>query len=120
MLLLPNISWPRAIAWTRTALAALALVTSYLFSSPGESQLIYAVLGVYLIDTRATLLDATSLIEQAALDRYQFTRDAYFQLRTNLQYEGNPPAPQLEDESGESGPGGTKTKPAQPPPQDQR
>ena len=75
-----------------------------------------AVLGVYLIDTRATLLDATSLIEQAALDRYQFTRDAYFQLRTNLQYEGNPPSPQLEDESGESGPGGAKTKPAQPPP----
>ena len=48
MLLLPKISWPRAIAWTRSALAALALVTSFLFTSPGESQLIYAVLGVYL------------------------------------------------------------------------
>jgi phospholipid-binding lipoprotein MlaA len=79
-----------------------------------------AVLGVYLIDTRAALLDATMLIEQAALDPYQFTRDAYFQHRTSLQYEGNPPAPRLEDDSGESGPGATKTKPAQPPPPDQR
>jgi len=73
--------------------------------------------GTGLVDTRAELLDATKLIEQVALDPYQFTRDAYLQRRLSLQYEGNPPLPKLEDDdSGESGPGpdATKAKPAQP------
>jgi signal transduction histidine kinase len=48
VLLLPNISWPRAIAWSRSVLAAMALATSYLFPPPGGTQLMYAVLGVYL------------------------------------------------------------------------
>jgi len=33
----------------------------------------YILYGAYLIDRRASLLDATDLIDQAALDRYQFT-----------------------------------------------
>jgi len=70
------------------------------------------VYGVNVIDTRATLLDATKVIDEAALDRYQFTRDAFFQRRTSLEYEGNPPAPKEEDDSGESGPGSTGTTPA--------
>ena len=94
----------------------------------------YILLGAQLIDARARLLDASDLLDQAALDRYQFTRDAYFQLRRNLQYEGNPPAPVEEDESGESGPApggagtppptpapaGTKAIPGQPVPQERR
>lgn len=40
---------------------------------------------------RTKLLDATSLIEQAALDKYAFTRDAWLQRRRNLVYDGNPP-----------------------------
>ncbi|HUL92069.1 MAG TPA: VacJ family lipoprotein [Burkholderiales bacterium] len=43
------------------------------------------------ISNRAKLLDATSLIEQAALDKYAFTRDAWLQRRRNLVYDGNPP-----------------------------
>jgi phospholipid-binding lipoprotein MlaA len=70
-----------------------------------------------LIDTRAVLLDATNLIDQAALDRYQFTRDAWFQHRTSLQYEGNPPPPKLdEDDSGDAPAAPAGPKPAQPPP----
>jgi len=82
----------------------------------------YIVYGVYLIDFRAELLDATRLIDQAALDRYQFTRDAYFQRRTSLQYEGNPPPLPEDDDSGDAGPRptGTKTPPAQPSPEDRR
>jgi phospholipid-binding lipoprotein MlaA len=82
----------------------------------------YILYGVNLIDTRALLLDATNLIDQAALDRYQFTRDAWFQRRTSLQYEGNPPLAPEDDESGESGPGadGTKTRPPEPAPADRR
>ncbi|HEX4585200.1 MAG TPA: VacJ family lipoprotein [Burkholderiaceae bacterium] len=82
----------------------------------------WTVLGVYLIDTRADLLEATDLIDRTALDRYQFTRDSYLQRRMNLQYEGNPPPLPEEDDSGESGPGatGTKDKPAETAPGNQR
>lgn len=34
-----------------------------------------------IVNTRANLLNATSLIESAALDKYSFTRDAYLQVR---------------------------------------
>lgn len=37
-----------------------------------------------LVDTRASLLSAGSLLEQAALDKYAFTRDAYLQRRKSL------------------------------------
>jgi len=82
----------------------------------------YILIGANLIDTRAELLDATRLIEQAALDRYQFTRDAYFQRRRSRQYEGNPPPPSEEDDSGETGPApsGTREKADQPPPENPR
>lgn len=44
-----------------------------------------------LVDTRARLLGATKLIDQAALDPYSFVRDGYFQRRLNQIYDGNPP-----------------------------
>jgi len=37
--------------------------------------------GLRLIDRRAQLLDATTLLEDAALDKYDFVRDAYLQRR---------------------------------------
>lgn len=47
---------------------------------------------VRLIDQRAALLDASTLIEEAALDRYEFVRDAYLQRRENHVYDGDVPA----------------------------
>jgi phospholipid-binding lipoprotein MlaA len=47
--------------------------------------------GTRLIDTRASLLPAERVIDGAALDRYQFIRDAYLQRRRNNVYDGNPP-----------------------------
>ncbi len=46
---------------------------------------------VRVVDKRATLLDATSLLEDAALDRYDFIRDGYMQRRQSQVYDGNPP-----------------------------
>lgn len=43
------------------------------------------------VNIRANLLDTTDILEQAALDRYAFIRDAFFQRRRNLVYDGNPP-----------------------------
>lgn len=44
-----------------------------------------------LLDTRASLLRAGEVVEEAALDKYSFMRDAYLQRRRNQVYDGNPP-----------------------------
>lgn len=49
------------------------------------------IYGLRAIDARANLLRTTNVIDQAALDKYSFTRDAYLQLRRNDVYDGNPP-----------------------------
>lgn len=51
----------------------------------------YAAIYIDVIDRRAQLLSATRILDEAALDRYAFVRDAYFQQRRNLIYDGNPP-----------------------------
>ena len=43
------------------------------------------------VNTRADLLDASRLLEEAALDKYVFLRDAYLQRRRSLIYDGRPP-----------------------------
>ena len=40
-----------------------------------------SILGLYIVDTRANLLEADRLVDQIALDRYSFIRDAYLQRR---------------------------------------
>ncbi len=42
---------------------------------------------VRLVDQRAAVLDASNLIEGAALDRYEFVRDAYLQRRESKIYD---------------------------------
>lgn len=44
-----------------------------------------------VISRRADLLDASRILEEAALDKYVFERDAYLQRRRSLVYDGNPP-----------------------------
>ncbi|WP_273670662.1 VacJ family lipoprotein [Janthinobacterium fluminis] len=45
-----------------------------------------------VVDKRAYLLDASNLMEEAALDRYEFVRDSFLQLRESKVFdgEGNP------------------------------
>lgn len=43
------------------------------------------------IDVRANLLPADKVVEEAALDKYSYIRDAYLQRRRNLIYDGNAP-----------------------------
>lgn len=47
--------------------------------------------GVRVVNYRAELLGASRILEAAALDPYEFVRDAYLQRRRNLVYDGNPP-----------------------------
>ena len=44
-----------------------------------------------MVNDRANLLAADKVIEEAALDKYSYMRDAYLQRRRNLIYDGNPP-----------------------------
>ncbi|MFZ2628868.1 MAG: VacJ family lipoprotein [Rugosibacter sp.] len=43
------------------------------------------------INDRADLLPAEKVVEEAALDKYSYIRDAYLQRRRSLVYDGNPP-----------------------------
>lgn len=54
-----------------------------------------ALVGTRVVDTRAKLLKAEKVLDEAALDEYSYVRDAYMQRRQNLVYDGNPP---LEDD----------------------
>src|SRR5438552_6729805 len=47
--------------------------------------------GLDKVRTRANLMKAESVLEQAAIDRYTFVRDAWLQRRRNQVYDGNPP-----------------------------
>jgi len=47
--------------------------------------------GLRAIGKRADLLDASRILEEAALDKYVFQRDAYLQRRRSQVYDGNPP-----------------------------
>ena len=51
----------------------------------------YAMVVLRATSKRADLLDASRILEEAALDKYVFQRDAYLQRRRSLIYDGNPP-----------------------------
>jgi phospholipid-binding lipoprotein MlaA len=53
--------------------------------------------GTRFISTRAELLDTSRILDTAALDPYEFLRDAYLQRRRNLIYDGSPPREKDED-----------------------
>jgi len=59
------------------------------------------------IDKRARASSSLKIVDEAALDRYIFIRDAYLQHRNYLIYDGHPPQPKYEDEGDEEAP--TKT-----------
>lgn len=49
------------------------------------------LMGTRIVNRRAELLDASTVLQTAALDPYEFVRDAYIQRRRNLIYDGAPP-----------------------------
>jgi phospholipid-binding lipoprotein MlaA len=70
-----------------------------------------------IVDLRAGLLQASRLLEGAALDKYQFVRDGYLQRRRNLIYDGNPPREKEPEEPVEepAAKPGAESKPAESP-----
>jgi phospholipid-binding lipoprotein MlaA len=71
---------------------------------------LWGTYGLSVVSSRADLLKTTNVLEEAALDRYAFVRNAYLQRRQNQVYEGHPPK-EKEEEEEESEP----TQPSPPP-----
>lgn len=69
-----------------------SLLTNPLFYFSIANAILIPVAAVGIINKRANFLDATRLRDQAAIDPYTFTREAYRQRRTFLIYDGHPPA----------------------------
>lgn len=57
-----------------------------------------ALYGLYFVHRRYELLEASKIVETAALDPYEFVRDAYLQRRRSLVYDGLPPREDDENE----------------------
>ncbi|MDB5865203.1 MAG: transporter [Betaproteobacteria bacterium] len=62
-------------------------VVTYVDPSSARNQL----WGTQIVSRRAELLDASTVLQTAALDPYEFVRDAYLQRRRNLIHDGSPP-----------------------------
>ena len=56
-----------------------------------------SIYAVGYVDLRSQTLEVSDIVKEAALDRYTFIRNAYFQRRRYLIYDGKPP-PEAEDE----------------------
>ncbi len=50
------------------------------------------------VSRRADLLDAEKILDEAAIDRYAFIRDAYLLRRKSLVYDGDPPRKKFDDD----------------------
>jgi len=50
-----------------------------------------SLIATRFVSKRTDFLDASRVMDEAALDRYVFLRDAYLQRRRSLIYDGNPP-----------------------------
>ena len=55
-----------------------------------------SLLATRVISDRVALLPAEKVIEEAALDKYSYIRDAYLQRRRSLIYDGTPPREDLD------------------------
>jgi phospholipid-binding lipoprotein MlaA len=51
----------------------------------------WSLWGLEKVRTRANLFKAEGILEEAALDKYSFIRDAWWQRRRNAVYDGSPP-----------------------------
>jgi phospholipid-binding lipoprotein MlaA len=67
-----------------------------------------------IINTRANLLGATRVLDEIALDKYTFIRDAYLQRRRSLVYDGDEP-PAREDRQEKQDKPDKQEKPDEPP-----
>lgn len=59
--------------------------------------ILFPLSALHVINRRANLLEATNIRDEAAVDPYIFTREAYLQRRLYLIHDGNPPREGYQD-----------------------
>ena len=74
---------------------ATSLFLNPLFYVTGA--VLFPVTALNVVNIRANLLDATNIRDEAAVDPYSFTREAYLQQREYLIHDGNPPTEGYDD-----------------------
>jgi phospholipid-binding lipoprotein MlaA len=97
----PYVIWPFLGPSTLRDSLALPLdrsVSPALFISNDVAS--YSFTALQLVNERANLLGATGMLDDIALDKYTFVRDAYLQRRRSLVYDGEVPE-QKEDRDDE-------------------
>ena len=75
----------------RDAPARIASPEWYYWGKIEPERLYWGLWTFEKVRTRANLLKAESILDQAALDKYTFLRDAWLQRRQNQVYDGSPP-----------------------------
>ena len=80
---------------TGTVIRAFLGPTTYIFTDVPVRNIIW---GVGALDLRANMLGTESMVDQAALDRYRFIRNAYLRARRYQVYDGKPP-PEDDDDA---------------------
>jgi phospholipid-binding lipoprotein MlaA len=82
----------------------------------------WEVTGLQIVNTRAGLLGASKVLDDIALDKYTFIRDAYLQRRRSLVYDGEEPPPKDDGskahDDGKTVPAKEEAKPAEGKPAD--
>jgi phospholipid-binding lipoprotein MlaA len=75
---------------------ATGLVVDFTYLDPvvynDDDEVRWGLIALRAIDKRADLLEATRIMEKSGIDPYVFMRNAYFQVRQNQIYDGNPPS----------------------------
>ncbi len=56
-----------------------------------DDEVRWGLIALAAVDKRASLLEASRILEKSGVDPYVFVRDAYYQIRQNQIYDGNPP-----------------------------
>jgi phospholipid-binding lipoprotein MlaA len=67
------------------------------FFSISQNEIYWGFVVLDAVDTRADLLAAGEILDEAAIDRYSFIRDAFLQRRNYLVHDGNPPEDDTQD-----------------------
>lgn len=73
---------------------APSLVVDFLvhpLSQVSPASATFGLAAVRIVDVRSGLLKTTTMLDELALDPYNFTRESYYQWRQNRIYDGNPP-----------------------------
>lgn len=68
------------------------IYVSPVYDTIGDEGLRWGLIALYVLDTRANLLEAETFLQEAALDEYSFVRDTYLQRREYLVRDGQVPS----------------------------